>query len=78
MTDHERDDLRESLDRLPREIPPERNLWPEVARRIEASRRRARTLRTITMASSLAAAAARTSPQRATPSDLRHHRRRMF
>jgi len=57
MTDRERDDLRESLDRLPREIPPERNLWPEVARRIEASRRRARTLRTITMASSLAAAA---------------------
>jgi len=57
MTDRERDELRESLDRLPREIPPERNLWPEVARRIEASRRRARTLRTITMVSSLAAAA---------------------
>jgi hypothetical protein len=57
MTDRERDALRESLDRLPRELPPERDLWPEVARRIEASRRRARTLRAITMASTLAAAA---------------------
>jgi hypothetical protein len=57
MTDPERDALRESLDRLPRELPPERDLWPEVARRIEASRRRARTLRAITMASTLAAAA---------------------
>jgi hypothetical protein len=57
MTDRERDSLRESLERLPRELPPERDLWPEVARRIEASRRRARTLRTITMASTLAAAA---------------------
>lgn len=57
MTDPERDVLREHLDRLPRELPPERDLWPEVARGIEASRRRARTLRAITMASALAAAA---------------------
>jgi hypothetical protein len=57
MTDPERDALRESLERLPRELPPEHDLWPEVARRIEASRRRARTLRSITMASTLAAAA---------------------
>jgi hypothetical protein len=57
MTDRERDALRESLERLPREVPPERDLWPEVARRIEASRRRARTLRAVTMASTLAAAA---------------------
>jgi hypothetical protein len=57
MTDRERDALREGLERLPREVPPERDLWPEVARRIEASRRRARTLRTMTMASTLAAAA---------------------
>jgi hypothetical protein len=58
MTERERDALRESVERLPRELPPGRDLWPEVARRIEASRRRARRLRTITMASTLAAAAA--------------------
>jgi hypothetical protein len=57
MTDPERDPLREHLDRLPREIPPERDLWPDVARGIEASRRRARALRTITLVSGLAAAA---------------------
>lgn len=57
MTDPERDSLREQLDRLPRELPPERDLWPDVARGIEASRRRARTLRTVTMLSGLAAAA---------------------
>jgi hypothetical protein len=57
MTDGERDALRDELDRLSRELPPAHDLWPEVARRIEASRRRARTLRAITMASTLAAAA---------------------
>lgn len=57
MTERERDALRGQLDRLPRELPPERDLWPEVARGIEASRRRARTIRTITMVSTFAAAA---------------------
>lgn len=57
MTDPERDPLRERLERLPREIPPSRDLWPDVARGIEASRRRARTLRAITMGSTLAVAA---------------------
>jgi hypothetical protein len=57
MTDRERDSLRDELDRLPRELPPERDLWPDVARGIEASRRRARAVRTITMVSGLAAAA---------------------
>jgi hypothetical protein len=57
MADRERDPLRESLERLPREIAPERDLWPDVARGIEASRRRARVVRAITMSSTLAAAA---------------------
>lgn len=57
MTDRERDPLREDVERLPRELTPQRDLWPEVARRIEASRRRARMVRSITMASTLAVAA---------------------
>jgi len=58
MTDRERDSLRERVDRLPREVPPARDLWPDVARAIEASRRRARVYRAVAMASTLAAAAA--------------------
>ena len=58
MTDREPDSLRERLDALPREVPPARDLWPDVARGIAASRRRTRVLRAVTVASSLAAAAA--------------------
>jgi len=58
MTDRERDTLREHLDRLPRDVPPARDLWPDVARTLEASRRRARAYRAVAMASTLAAAAA--------------------
>jgi hypothetical protein len=59
MTDRERDPLlREHLERLPRDVPPERDLWPAVARRIEAAQRRARVVRAFTAAGALAAAAA--------------------
>jgi hypothetical protein len=52
MKDEDR--LRERLRQLPREVAPERDLWPEVARRAKARRRRWPLL----AAASLAAAAA--------------------
>jgi hypothetical protein len=59
MTDP-RDDrsLRAQLDRLERDVPPARDLWPGVARGIEAARRRARWTRGLVAAGTLAAAAA--------------------
>jgi hypothetical protein len=57
MSDLERGPLREHLDRLPREVPPARDLWPDVARTLAASRRRARVYRTVALASTLAVAA---------------------
>jgi hypothetical protein len=58
MTDRdERDVVRAHVERLARDVPPARDLWPQVARGIEASRRRSRRIRAVAAASTLAAAA---------------------
>jgi hypothetical protein len=56
--DDDRNPLRAHLDRLERDVPPARDLWPDVARGIEQARRRARWTRGLSAAGVLAAAAA--------------------
>jgi hypothetical protein len=59
MTDRDdRDVVRAHVERLPRDVPPARDLWPGVARGIESSRRRSRRVRALAAASTLAMAAA--------------------
>jgi hypothetical protein len=60
MTKRDDDALRDRLDRLPRDLPPARDLWPEIAERIQEASPRARTQRraAAAAASSLALAAA--------------------